>query len=217
MSLPVLYSLQHCPFAMRARMALLLSKQDVMLRAVVTKDKPREMLVISPKGTVPIIIFPDDTIIDESLDIMIWALHKNDPKDLLYKEQPEMYPQMLSLINICDTEFRVNLSAYKYGSRYHESNEVELRSKCEIFIKQIESLLEKNTYLFGEKLSMADLAVLPNLRQFMNVDKKWFRKTDYPKLTKWLATLMQSLLFTKTMRKYPLWNEKFEEFLFTWD
>jgi glutathione S-transferase len=217
MSIPVLYSLQHCPFAMRARMGLLMSKQDVMLRAIVTKDKPREMLKISPKGTVPILIFEDETLIDESLDIMIWALKKNDPKDLLYKDQPQTYSRMLDLINTCDTEFRKNLSAYKHGSRYHLPAEVEQRSACELFIKELESHLQQNDYLFGNKISMADLAVLPNARQFVNVDRKWFRQTDYPNFTKWIANLMQSLLFTKAMRKYPLWNESHKEFLFTWD
>ena len=198
-------------------MALLMAKQDVLLRAVVTKDKPKEMLKISPKGTVPILLFNDGGLIDESLDIMIWALQKNDPEDLLYKAQPEVYQQMLDLIKVCDTEFRKNLSSYKYSSRYHEPNEVELRSACEVFIKKVELRLHDNQFVMGEKLSMADLAVLPNIRQFVNVDRKWFRQTDYPKLTKWLAALMQSLLFTKAMRKYPLWNEKQEEFLFSWD
>ena len=217
MNVPILYSLQHCPFAMRARMALLMSKQDVMLRAIVTKDKPREMLKISPKGTVPILIFEDGKVIDESLDIMLWALKRNDPENLLYSDQPEQFNQMESLINICDTDFRKNLSLYKHGSRYHLPEEVQLRENCEIFIKVIEQLLATNNFLFGSKLSIADLAVLPNLRQFVNVDRKWFRQTNYPYFKKWIANLMQSLLFTKTMRKYPLWNEQNEEFLFTWD
>lgn len=217
MSVPILYSLQHCPFAMRARMALLMAKQDVMLRAIVTKDKPREMLKVSPKGTVPILIFENGNIIDESLDIMLWSLKENDPKDLLYKDQPELLSKMMDLINTCDTDFRKNLSLYKHGSRYHLPEEIKLREKCEIFIQEIESLLTINEFLFGNKLSVADLAILPNLRQFVNVDRKWFRQTNYPNFTKWIANLMQSLLFTKAMRKYPLWNDKNEEFLFTWD
>jgi glutathione S-transferase len=216
MSVPILYSLQHCPFAMRARMGILMARQEVLLRAVVTKDKPREMLAISPKGTVPILIFEDGTVIDESLDIMIWALKKNDPEDLLYKAQPELFSQIMSLIDTGDTEFRKDLSLYKHGSRYHQPEENELRSKCELFIKQLESRLEVNSFLFGNKLSIADLAVLPNVRQFINVDRKWFRQTDYPHLKKWLETLLQSLLFTKAMRKYELWNESNKEFVFSW-
>jgi len=216
-SVAILYSLQNCPFAMRARMALLMAKQDVLLRAIVTKDKPKEMLKISPKGTVPILVLVDGRLIDESLEIMTWALQKSDPEDLLYRKEPHLYPQMLSLISVCDSGFRTNLSAYKYGNRYHQPNEIELRSSCEVFIKQLERLLQNNNFLFGDKLSIADLAILPNVRQFMNVDKKWFRGAYYPYLTNWLGNLMQSLLFSKAMRKYPLWNDNHEEFLLNWD
>jgi glutathione S-transferase len=217
MSLPILYSLQHCPFAMRARMALLMAKQDVILRAVITKNKPAEMLEISPKGTVPILLLPDCTVIDESLNIMNWALQQSDPSDLLYKNQPELYCEMLNIISNCDTDFRINLSAYKHSKRYHLEDESERRSECEIFITQLESRLQSSDFFFGDKLSMADLAILPNIRQFVNVDRKWFRLANYPCLTKWLASIMQSLLFNKTMRKYPLWIETREEFLFNWD
>ncbi len=216
MSVAVLYSLQNCPFCMRARMALLMAKQEVLLRAIVTKDKPAEMLKRSPKGTVPILLLDNGRLIDESLDIMIWALQQNDPHDLLYNKLPEIYPQMLILIDTCDNEFRSNLSAYKYASRYHQPNEIKVRGACELFINQLERLLQNNNFLFGDTLSLADLAILPNARQFINVDKKWFRDTDYPYLTKWLSSLMQSPLFTKAMKKHPLWNENHEEFLLTW-
>ena len=89
MKLPILYSLQHCPYAMRARMGLLMARQQVMLRAITMKNKPKEMLKISPKGTVPVLLLPDKTVIDESLDIMVWALQQNDPEDLLHKDNPE--------------------------------------------------------------------------------------------------------------------------------
>lgn len=217
MTLPLLYSLQHCPYAMRARMALLMSRKEVLLRAIVTKDKPKEMLEISPKGTVPILILSDGTLIDESLEIMIWALKENDPDDLLYSHHPDAYQEILDLIHDCDQEFRTNLSAYKYNKRYHMPQEVNLRAQCEVFIQRLESLLEKHEYIMGDRLSLADLAILPFVRQFANVDRKWFRETAYPCLTLWLANQMQSLLFTKTMRKYPLWLDCHEEFLFSWD
>jgi glutathione S-transferase len=217
MKKPILYSLQHCPYAMRARLALLMARQVVSLRAIVTKDKPADMLAISPKGTVPILILSDGTIIDESLDIMIWALKSNDPDDLLYSQQPELYSEMLELISESDNEFRTSLSAYKYNKRYHLADEIKLRSECELFIQKIESMLTKQMFIMGDKLSFADLAILPFVRQFANTDKKWFRDSGYPKVTAWLAGLMQSLLFTKAMRKYPLWLENNEEFLFFWD
>ena len=198
-------------------MALLMAKQEVLLRNIVTKDKPAEMLKTSPKGTVPILIFEDGSIIDESLDIMIWALNKNDPTDLLYKNQPEIYQQMLNLISDGDKGFRTNLSAYKSAKRYHSDEELKLRSQCEEYIQRLEDLLETKEFFIGDKLSLADLAILPFIRQFANVDKKWFRTAGYSRLSLWLANRMQSLLFTKAMKKYPLWLENREEFLLSWD
>ncbi len=217
MTHPILYSLQHCPYAMRARMGLLMARKVVLLRAIVTKDKPADMLAVSIKGTVPILLFSNGTVIDESLDIMIWALKENDPDDLLYSQRPEMYRQMLDLINNCDHEFRTNLSAYKYNKRYHLNDEPKFRTQCEVYIQKLESLLEKQDYIMGDKLSLVDLAILPFIRQFANVDKKWFRQSGYPRLSLWLASLLQSLLFLKTMQKYPLWLDTHEEFLFFWD
>ena len=202
---------------MRARMGLMMAKQNVLLRNIVTKDKPTEMLEISPKGTVPVLLLNDGTIIDESLDIMIWALKQNDPSDLLYKEQPGTYPEMIKLISDCDQEFRTNLSAYKKSKRYHLSDEIQLRTGCEGFIQRLETSLLQRDFLFGDKLSLADLAILPFVRQFVNVEKRWFRNAGYPRLTLWLANLLQSLLFTRAMVKYPLWLENHEEFLLSWD
>jgi glutathione S-transferase len=202
---------------MRARLALLMARKTVSLWAIVTKDKPPEMLAISKKGTVPILIFSDGKIIDESLDIMIWALKDNDPDDLLFKEEPDMYPKMLEFIHDCDHEFRTNLSAYKYNKRYHLEDELRLRSQCEEFIQRIETLLEQQDYIMGDRLGLVDLAVLPFIRQFSNTDKKWFREAGYPKVSSWLANLLQSLLFTRAMKEFPLWMENKEEFLFFWD
>ena len=214
---PILYSLQHCPYAMRARMGLLMAKQDVLLRAIVTKDKPEDMLAFSPKGTVPVLILTDGSIIDESLDIMIWALKKNDPDDLLISSRPDILAEMLRFIHEWDDELKPTLSAYKHAKRFHIDTEIHLRDQCEVFMKELESRLQKQKYFFGDKLSMADLAILPFVRQFVNVDKRWFRDAGYSRLSLWLAQRLQSLLFTKTMRKYPLWVECHEEFLFNWD
>ena len=217
MPYPILYSLQHCPYAMRARMALLMAKEDVLLRSIVTSDKPQEMLKISPKGTVPVLLLEDGTIIDESLEIMLWALKKNDPEDLLKADDASKLTDMLVLINECDTSYRVNLKAYKHAKRFHLETEEELRSASEVYIQKLENLLEKQSHFFGDSLSLADLAILPFVRQFANTDKKWFRDSQYQRLSKWLSAFMGTALFTKTMRKYPLWNEAQEEFLFNWD
>ena len=111
--LPVLYSLQHCPYAMRARFGIVMAQQQVMLRAVTTKNKPEEMLAASPKGTIPVLILPDSRVIDESLDIMVWALQQNDPKDLLHKDSTNDLPAMIDLIMRNDQEFKPQLEIYK--------------------------------------------------------------------------------------------------------
>ena len=214
MTYPILYSLQHCPYAMRARMSLLMAKEDVLLRAIVTSDKPKEMLLVSAKGTVPVLVLEDGSILQQSLDIMLWALKKNDPQDLLKASDPSILTAMLELIDECDVGFRIKLKSYKHAKRFHLDTETVLRSECENYIQKLEDLLASQSYFFGESLSLADLAILPFVRQFANTDKKWFRETHYTKLSQWLSQFMGSLLFSKTMRKYPLWNEDHEEFLF---
>ncbi len=119
MSLPILYSLRRCPYAMRARIALLLAKQPVLLRDVVMKNIPEELLAVSPKRTVPILLIEDSHVIDESVDIMIWALNQNDPNNLLIKSHPDAFPTMQTLINRNDNEFVESLEKYKTAARYH--------------------------------------------------------------------------------------------------
>ena len=213
MEYPVLYSLQHCPYAMRARMAILLSKQPVMLRAVVLKSKPKEMLQASAKGTVPILVIAPSTIIDQSLDIMIWALSKSDPNNLLCSENENILPEMLALIGRYDDEFKNCLEKYKSAKRYHEDSKEQYRDACEIFIVELEQCLKKNQYIMGENPSLVDYAILPFIRQFARVEKQWFRQTPYPSVQQWLKAQLQSKLFSKTMKKYPLWLENHESFL----
>ncbi|QUM75609.1 glutathione S-transferase [Moritella sp. 24] len=214
MSLPILYSLQNCPYAMRARLGLLLAQQTVILRAVLMKNKPEEMLAVSPKATVPVLVLNNDTIIDESLDIMIWALHQHDPLNLLHSENPSAYPAMLSLISTHDTVFTASLSQYKYAVRYHEGNEVELRTQCANYATTLDARLSKHKYLMGDNVSLADYAILPLIRQFARVDRKWYRQAPFPHLKNWLNNHLQDQRFAKAMTKYPEWLENREEFLF---
>jgi glutathione S-transferase len=220
-SLAVLYSLQHCPYAMRARMGLLLAKQAVLLRAIVLKDKPAELLAASPKGTVPVFITNtyqsnsnNALLIEESLEIMLWALAQNDPSNLLYSEDPDALPAMLSLNHTSDSTFRDWLKKYKCAARYHDETEVEYRQHCETFVNDLEQRLTRHKYLMGETLSFADYAILPFIRQFAKVDRKWYMQAPYPKLQLWLNNHLQSPLFSKTMAKYPLWLESREEYVF---
>ena len=111
MTYPILYSLQHCPYAMRARMALLMAQEDVLLRAIVTSDKPKELLRVSAKGTVPVLVLDDGSFLEQSLDIMLWALKKNDPQDLLKVSDPSILTEILTLIDECDVGFRVKLKS----------------------------------------------------------------------------------------------------------
>ena len=214
MSLPILYSLRRCPYAMRARLGLLQAKQTVALRDIVMTNKPQEMLAVSPTGTVPLLLLDDSSVIDESLDIMMWALKQNDPNNLLYSNQPDTLPNMLTLINRSDTEFVASLDKYKAAARYHDSNEQEYREQCELFIVHIEQRLEACNYLMGPHPSLADYAILPFLRKFSRIDRKWYLQAPYPKLQRWLNTHYENPLYSKAMKKYPHWVANQEITLF---
>ena len=218
MSLPILYSLQHCPYAMRARMGILMAQQTVLLRAVVTKNKPPEMLAVSPKGTVPVLLLEEgqleSRVIDESLDIMLWALAENDPQDLLYCNFPNGLSAMLALVHENDNVFKPILEKYKRARRFSEVSEKFYRRQCEVFINSLEQRLSGQDYFLGDSASLADYALLPFVRQFARVDKKWFVQAPYPRLRKWLNDFLQSPFFTRIMAKYPLWLDSHEDCLF---
>lgn len=221
MKLPILYSLQHCPYAMRARMGLLMARQQVMLRAITMKNKPEEMLKISPKGTVPVLLLPDKTVIDESLDIMVWALQQNDPEDLLHKDNPEDLAEMLELVGRNDKEFKPQLEIYKKSKRFRTGTETEEREKCEVFIAELEQRLSSsgaytqgNGNFIGDKPGLIDYALIPFVRQFSRVNKAWFKQAPYPLLRSWIEQHMQTRLYAKAMEKYPLWLDEYKECIF---
>ena len=214
MSLPILYSLRQCPYAMRARLGLLLAEQPVILRDIVMTNIPEEMIEASPKGEVPVLVLDDGTVIDESIDIMRWTLNKNDPQDLLYKNYPSLIEEIEIFINFNDNEFVDALKKYKASSRYHDDAEVEHRQQCEVFIKDIESRLSKHEYIFGDVPSLADYAILPFIRQFSRVDRKWYLQSPYPKLRNWLEGHYNNPLFSKAMKKYPQWIETRDKVVF---
>ena len=214
MNLPILYSLRRCPYCVRARLSLLLAQQSVMLRDVVTSNLPAEMLKASPKGTVPVLVMSDSSVIDESLDIMLWALRQNDPLNLLLSDRFDDSQSMMAIIAQNDNEFVPVLDKYKIASRYHHSNEVEYRDKCIQFLRVIEQRLESRTYIMGNKASLADYAVLPFMRQFSRVDRKWFLNAPFPKLQQWLTRLYQDPLYSKAMTQYPRWLDNREDCLF---
>ncbi|BCE00452.1 glutathione S-transferase [Marinicellulosiphila megalodicopiae] len=221
---PILYSLQHCPYAIRARIGIYLAKQPVMLRAINMKNKPEHMLQASPKATVPVLILPvimldetlkqENSVVDESLDIMLWALSKTDPQNLLYSHDKTALNKMLTLITLNDKQFKPVLEKYKFAKRKHEVSEIYYRQLCEVFIQQFENTLKKQPYFMGETPSLADYALLPFIRQFARVDKAWYRTSPYVNVKRWLDEHLQQPFFTKVMAKYPLWLDCGEAFLY---
>ena len=202
-------------------MGLLMARQQVMLRAITMKNKPEEMLKISPKGTVPALLLPDKTVIDESLDIMVWALQQNDPEDLLHKDNPEDLAEMLELVRRNDKEFKPQLEIYKKSKRFRTGTETEEREKCEVFIAELEQRLSSsgdytqgNGNFIGDKPGLIDYALIPFVRQFSRVNKAWFKQAPYPLLRSWIEQHMQTRLYAKAMEKYPLWLDEYKECIF---
>lgn len=216
MTIPILYSLRNCPFAMRARIALYKAKQVVELREVNLKNKPDEMLSASPKGTVPILVLAQPTIIDESLAIMLWAFQAHDPHNLLLKNstKPNNHSNMMALIHLFDHEFKASLEQYKCAKRYHESDLTQRRQQCEKYITQLEARLSKHSFLMGDEESLADIAILPFIRQFARVERQWYLQSPYAHLRQWLNNYLQSVMFTKVMTKYPPWEKESNKLLF---
>jgi len=203
---------------MRARFAIFLAKQPVMLRAIVMQNKPSEMLALSPKGTVPVLVIEmknKKVIIDESLDIMLWALKLNDPENLLYSQNADALTQMLRIINDNDKNFKPKLEQYKRAKRFHGNDEEQCRLQCELFIQELENRLMQHEFLMGSTPSLLDYALLPFIRQFSRVNRQLFLRGPYVHLQSWLNHHLQSRLFSKVMFKYPLWLDHHEECIFS--
>jgi glutathione S-transferase len=199
--LPVLYSFRRCPYAMRARLALTASRQDCMLREVVLRDKPAEMLEISPKGTVPVLHLPDGQVLEQSLDIMRWTLARHDPEGWLSPETGSV-AEMESLIEECDGSFKHHLDRYKYSVRYSpETNPLYHRAEGAIFLGRLNERLKDHAQLFGSRPSLADFAIFPFVRQFANTGRDWFDAQPLAGLQTWLSGHLESEIFQKVMRR----------------
>lgn len=201
----VLYSFRRCPYAMRGRMALMVSGVEVELREVVLRNKPAAMLEASPKATVPVLICNDGTIVDESFDVMLWALEQNDPDQWLAPLEEDK-AAMLALIAENDGPFKHNLDRYKYATRYEDVDGTEYRAMGVAFLEKLNDRLASRAYLFGERLALADFAIMPFIRQFRVADAAWFDAQDWPHLHRWLAELMTGPLFSAVMAKYAPWT-----------
>jgi len=200
MSRPVLYSFRRCPYAMRARMALRYSAVDLEIVEVSLKAKPAEMLALSSKGTVPV-LWADGRVIDESLEIMNWALARHDPQDWRLLDDPAGQALTATLIEENDQVFKLHLNRYKYPERHPEHPAEHYRAEGEGFLRRLEALLETRSFLAAPHHSLADVALMPFVRQFAHVDREWFAQAPYPNLQRWLQRLLASELFVAIMAK----------------
>ena len=184
---------------MRARMALKYADIAVEIREIELKNKPAEMLKVSPKATVPVLVLGDGTVIEQSLDIMLWALQKQDKEGWLNGDSALTQ----QLITENDSSFKQALDKYKYAIRFPEQSAQVNRAQGEVFLQKLEALLSQSPFLLSNQISLADIAIFPFIRQFSGVDSIWYESAPYPQLKVWLSTLVESELFTKIMQKQP--------------
>ncbi len=207
--LPILYSFRRCPYAMRARMALLFCDTPVRLREVILRDKPQEMLEVSPKATVPVVVLSDGEVLDESLQVMYWALARSDPGGWL--KQKDRSDELIARV---DGDFKHHLDRYKYPNRYDDADPLFHRAKGLKFLQQLDGQIAQNGQLLGEQACLADYAIFPFIRQFANHDRPWFDMQDIAALQKWLDDHLASDIFTAVMTKYPQWKTGDKEPIF---
>lgn len=206
MSDPVFYSFRRCPYCMRAHMALKYAGIKAELREVDLNDYPPQAQAISPKATVPVLLLPDGNIIDESWDIVKWALEQSDPDNWCGENGKYMLDAEI-LIETNDFSFKEDLDHYKYADRYPEHTAEHYRQACEEFIEELEEMLADNSYLLAEQLSLADIGVFPFVRQFSLVDEEWFASAPYPRVRQWLNLLIKTRLFQQVFQKHETWRE----------
>ena len=198
---PIFWTFRRCPYAMRARLALVSAGVRVELREILLRDKPVAFLETSPSGTVPSLRLADQ-VLDESLDIMVWALKQNDPEALL--DMPEAG---WDLIATSDGPFKTALDHTKYASRYPDLDPAVERGKAAEFLKVLDGQLKGEMWLFGNRPTLADYAILPFVRQFANSDRAWFDAQDWPDLAGWLDRFTSGERFAAIMTKYPVWSK----------
>ncbi|SDJ44069.1 glutathione S-transferase [Ferrimonas sediminum] len=199
---PILYSFRRCPYAMRARLALDYAHIELELREVVLKHKPAHLRRISPKATVPVLQLSDHWLLDQSLDIMLWALSRNDPQRW-WPTEPQAQVQALARIQYNDGRFKYWLDRYKYADRFPEHSQRYYRLQGEQWLRQLDRQLSQATWLGGQQPDLSDMALMPFVRQFAHVDPDWFAAAPYPHLRRWLEHLKASPAFARIMAKYP--------------
>ncbi|GAA6142100.1 glutathione S-transferase [Hydrogenophaga sp. 5NK40-0174] len=204
MGLPILYSFRRCPYAIRARMALRKSGARLELREVVLRSKPSEMLAASPKGTVPVLVLPDGRVIDESLDVMRWALAQNDPDGWMAHADHSAQQQWIA---INDGPFKKALDAYKYPERHPQVSQSEHRAAgVDVLIAPMEECLSMQAFLAGATPGLADVTLMPFIRQFAAVDAEWFAASEWRRVRAWLDRWLAHPDFTGVMEKFAPWK-----------
>jgi len=207
-----LYSFRRCPYAMRARISLHLSHLNPEVREIILKNKPAEMLAISPKGTVPVLVY-EEQVIAESLDIFQFALKQFPQSNGPYLLNAQYHTLIESLDSIDaktliqqnDVVFKPWLDKYKYADRHPEMSQLAYRQQAELFLASLEQQLSQDAFLFANHPTFADYAIFPFIRQFAGVDSIWFASCPYSRVRVWLNSLIESELFKQVMTKYPLW------------
>tara|TARA_Y100000746_G_scaffold90210_1_gene76541 strand:+ start:150 stop:800 length:651 start_codon:yes stop_codon:yes gene_type:complete len=208
MDMPILYSFKRCPYAMRARLALKLANIQCELREVRLNNKPKHMLEVSPKGTVPILIL-EDKVIDESIEIINWVLDQNNIfKDNISSEQIKITEQ---IINIFDNKFKYHLDRYKYSNRYENADKKFHQKECLDILIDLEKVISDGNWFFGNELNKLDISILPFLRQFRIADPHWFDSLkQIPKIQKFLYNFLDSNLLNQIMFSYKVWGASSE-------
>ncbi len=207
----ILYSFRRCPYAMRARLALKYAGVKVELREIDLNNPPAELIAISEQATVPVLHLSDGRVIDESWDIVQWAVKQNDP-DLWLDENEQHLTESEMLIEMNDYSFKQDLDHYKYADRYPEHPMEYYREQGEDFLQELEERLNSTRFLLSDQLSIADIGIFPFVRQFAMVDMDWFDQAPYPKLQQWLSGFTgsdasEAQLFSSVMEKHEIWKQ----------
>lgn len=198
---PIFYSFRRCPYAMRARLAVASSGLETELREILLRDKAPEFLAASPKGTVPVMVV-DGRVIEESLDVMIWALGQSDPEDLRYAGA-----DAVQLVERCEAEFKGHLDRFKYAVRYDDVDPDAERALAATYLRELDGRLGKQAFLFGDRIGFGDIGIAPFVRQFANTDRAWFDGQDWRHLIRWLDDFLTSPRFLSIMTKFPKWQQ----------
>ncbi len=202
---PILYSFRRCPYAIRARMILHYSNIQYEHREIKLSNKPEELLLISPKATVPVMQLQNGNVLDESLDIMKWSLKLSDPENYYPSNNRSIIDE---LIQINDIHFKALLDNYKYPQRDPQFSQMAYRQRCLSFIENLNKRLECQSFLIDNNIKLADIAIFPFIRQFSKVDETWFKQSPYTALINWLNYFTNTNNFQTIMKKYAPWKKE---------